>query len=360
MKFFDYKFILVLGLSMVVYLIYQELERLIKRVARLEQKINHGDPNNKISSEQLLPLPQLVGKNNIINVPISTNSKIYNNQVIKKVDYSNEGNIYSNDTSANEQDTMLLESITNMTKNAEIETDSCFTTDSLPKLLHDLAMSNDNSVSVYKLSCDLTTSDDKSDSIPKLSCKLATSDDKSDSIPKLSCELATSDDKSDSIPKLSCKLVTNNNLPTSNDNSVSVPKLVQTLATSNDNSVSVPKLVQTLATSNDNSVSVPKLVQTLATSDNLATSNDNSVSVPKLAQTLATDDDNLKFVPKLAQNTPLLYVDETKQISLNNLSKKKLTELQEIAQCYGISITTDDDTKKKTRNQLLQEISSKK
>ena len=44
MKFFDCKFILVLGLSMVVYLIYREVERLIKRVTKLEQRLNRDEP----------------------------------------------------------------------------------------------------------------------------------------------------------------------------------------------------------------------------------------------------------------------------------------------------------------------------
>jgi hypothetical protein len=67
MKFFDYKFLILLGLSLVVYFIYREVEHLYTKVDKLEKDIKLLSNNTKTSTIELheepnpiqqLPLPQ--------------------------------------------------------------------------------------------------------------------------------------------------------------------------------------------------------------------------------------------------------------------------------------------------------------
>ena len=241
MKFFDCKFILVLGLSMVVYLIYREVERLIKRVTKLEQRLNRDEPMKIEPLESFKPLPTLM--KNEISVPISTNVRTF--EPIQIANY-NEGNIYSNDTSANEQDAMLIESITNMTKNIdtdtelEIETESGITSNSF--------------------------------------------------IPTFSPEV---DSDSDII-------ISDNDTPCKETQSPTETPSPKETIISRKETPSPPKEI---------------------------------------------------FLP--------VVITTKHALNITNLSKKKITELQKIATSQGISITTDGN-KKKTKVQLLQDLSGKK
>ena len=241
MKFFDCKFILVLGLSMVVYLIYREVERLIKRVTKLEQRLNRDEPMKIEPLESFKPLPTLM--KNEISVPISTNVRTF--EPIQIANY-NEGNIYSNDTSANEQDAMLIESITNMTKNIdtdtelEIETESGITSNSF--------------------------------------------------IPTFSPEV---DSDSDII-------ISDNDTPCKETQSPTETPSPKETIISRKETPSPPKEI---------------------------------------------------FLP--------VVITTKHALNITNLSKTKITELQKIATSHGLSITTDGN-KKKTKVQLLQDLSGKK
>jgi hypothetical protein len=125
-KLFDYKFLITLGLSLVVYFLYREVDILNKRVNELENK--PGSLTKK--KKQLIELPEPP-----INESHNTELKVHIEQIHKFIDkitpnkaktnmveeYSNEDvkNIYSYDnlhTNSNEQDTLMVESIINMTK----------------------------------------------------------------------------------------------------------------------------------------------------------------------------------------------------------------------------------------------------
>jgi hypothetical protein len=107
MKFFDYKFILLVSLTMIVYFMYREIEHLNKRVLNLENN------SNKVSVPLVKPLPQVnslplppVKQNTITIDPNNLNIKIGTVE-----EYSNE--IYSNDMGNNQPTS--VESIIDMT-----------------------------------------------------------------------------------------------------------------------------------------------------------------------------------------------------------------------------------------------------
>ena len=241
MKFFDCKFILVLGLSMVVYLIYREVERLIKRVTKLEQRLNRDEPMKIEPLESFKPLATLM--KNEISVPISTNVRTF--EPIQIANY-NEGNIYSNDTSANEQDAMLIESITNMTKNIDTETE--------------LEIETESGITSNSF------------------------------IPTFSPEV---DSDSDII-------ISDNDTPCKETQSPTETPSPKETIISRKETPSPPKEI---------------------------------------------------FLP--------VVITTKHALNITNLSKKKITELQKIATSQGISITTDGN-KKKTKVQLLQDLSGKK
>ena len=102
MKFFDYKFMIMLGLTMVVYFLYREIDTLNKRVSALEKTPNTGDNIEEADDATLpLPLPPTPKKNK----PVET----YSNDMI----YSND----MMDSNTNQQDTMMVESLVEMTNN---------------------------------------------------------------------------------------------------------------------------------------------------------------------------------------------------------------------------------------------------
>jgi hypothetical protein len=109
-KLFDYKFLITLGLSLVVYFLYREVDMLNKRVATLEKAAK--DPKDS-KPKKLIDLPP--------PPPEESNSLIKNEMV---EEYSNEEiehkeniNIYSHDnleTNSNDHDTLMVDSILNM------------------------------------------------------------------------------------------------------------------------------------------------------------------------------------------------------------------------------------------------------
>jgi hypothetical protein len=129
-KLFDYKFLITLGLSLVVYFLYREVDILNKRVNELEHK--SGEPTKK--KKQLIELPeppQLEPQKREIKVHIEQIQEFFNKVKPNNTldlnmveEYSNEDikNIYSHDnlhTNTNDQDTLMVESIINMTKQEE-------------------------------------------------------------------------------------------------------------------------------------------------------------------------------------------------------------------------------------------------
>ncbi len=134
---------LILGLSMVVYFIYREIEQINKRVVNLENKNAPQviESLNNVNKNFVLPLPlPPAPPKDSINIPISIdtysnlpknlnrNSNKNNEKLMGTVEeYSNEILIYSNDminTNTNEQDTLMVESIVDMTKKVETTTDT--------------------------------------------------------------------------------------------------------------------------------------------------------------------------------------------------------------------------------------------
>ena len=106
-KLFDYKFLITLGLSLIVYFLYREVDILTKRISVLE-KITK---NETVTPKKLIELP----------MPPQEEKKTKLNEMVEE--YSNEetvrNNIYSHDnleTNTNEQDTLMVDSILNMVK----------------------------------------------------------------------------------------------------------------------------------------------------------------------------------------------------------------------------------------------------
>jgi hypothetical protein len=151
-KLFDYKFLITLGLSLVVYFLYREVEQLNKRVSVLESKehMQNNETPKKIKKLIDLPPPPIdeiktISQNNnnteavdiqmdsvIIVKTINENHDNQDNHSQTVEEYSNDNSenvvnsnknesehIYSHDnlnTNTNEQDTQLVESIQNMIK----------------------------------------------------------------------------------------------------------------------------------------------------------------------------------------------------------------------------------------------------
>ena len=115
-KLFDYKFLITLGLSLVVYFLYREVDILNKRIAALEKTGKETKP--KI----IIDLPSPPSEENI-----QSSNKLKINNINNMVEeYSNENvgynenvNIYSHDnleTNSNDQDSLMVDSILNMVK----------------------------------------------------------------------------------------------------------------------------------------------------------------------------------------------------------------------------------------------------
>jgi hypothetical protein len=118
MKIFDYKFLLTLGLSLIVYFLYREVDILTKRVIVLE----NTKEKKKI---ELIELPQAPEETNIqdneqLQMLEIILEKAKKSETKMVEEYSNDNhNIYSHDnlhTNTNDNDTLMVESILNMVK----------------------------------------------------------------------------------------------------------------------------------------------------------------------------------------------------------------------------------------------------
>jgi hypothetical protein len=123
MKIFDYKFLLTLGLSLIVYFLYREIDILTKRVATLEQSTKE---KKKIELIDLPPPPSETNNEIIMKKTdqLNVEQKMVEQQMVEQLmveEYSNDNNvnIYSHDnlhTNTNDHDTLMVESILNMVK----------------------------------------------------------------------------------------------------------------------------------------------------------------------------------------------------------------------------------------------------
>lgn len=110
-KIFDYKFLIILGLSLVVYFLYTEVETINKRVAKLELNNAHTEVTTPKKKIELPPPP--------------TESDVEEEEEETVEEYSNEESpvqVYSHDkldSNTNEHDTQLVESVINMVKDPE-------------------------------------------------------------------------------------------------------------------------------------------------------------------------------------------------------------------------------------------------
>ena len=175
MKFFDYKFLILLGLTLVVYFLYREVEVLKKKIKKLDNNLiennlnkkSNNDSNNDVLQIELPPNPnekesdnknsdQILENNNsnennyienviqndisniekpkikVINIPLKLENKNENNNILKEEilndtssnseednnDYSNTSEkleIYSNDDTENTESS-IIESLEDIPK----------------------------------------------------------------------------------------------------------------------------------------------------------------------------------------------------------------------------------------------------
>jgi hypothetical protein len=125
-KIFDYKFLIILGLSLVVYFLYTEVETLNKRVSKIE--LNSTQLEVKTPKKQIeLPPPPTESDEDIdeefeesIEESIDETVEEYSNEETPVQVYSHD-KLDSNDHE-HEHDTQLVESVINMVKdNSEHE-----------------------------------------------------------------------------------------------------------------------------------------------------------------------------------------------------------------------------------------------
>ena len=125
MKFVDYKFMILIGLSLAVYFLYREIEILNKRVIRLEtvplkehttntdtKLINDTVPiSNNIIEEQFEEQFEETSLNNIVELEIV--KSLSDDQMVEE--YSNDSSeIYSNNMTTTEIDTLMVDSLVNL------------------------------------------------------------------------------------------------------------------------------------------------------------------------------------------------------------------------------------------------------
>ena len=126
-RIFDYKFVIILGLSLIVYFLYREVEHLNHRVTALESdsnNVNVENIENSMMEEIPLPLPP---KQNVEIVLVNNDNMVeeYSNEIHQTSSSatSEELNIYSHDvlnTNTNEMDSIGIESIINMAQEDNI------------------------------------------------------------------------------------------------------------------------------------------------------------------------------------------------------------------------------------------------
>jgi hypothetical protein len=112
-RIFDYKFVIILGISIIVYFLYREVEQLQKRVCSIENSLNSTE-SSEISLLDLPPPPEAIELSEK-----HTTVEEYSNDSESTV------NIYSHDvlnTNTNENDSVGVVSIINMVADTGVET----------------------------------------------------------------------------------------------------------------------------------------------------------------------------------------------------------------------------------------------
>jgi len=145
MKFFDYKFLILLGLTLVVYFIYREVEYLRSKVIKIETEINQkkitfNEPNlreSNVNPQEIISKPTLQKPVEIIppsiknnNIPSKSPEKIISLDLVSQsiqhnnfIPQINQKNFYNN-SKENKNITPISEENENTTTNVESESSS--------------------------------------------------------------------------------------------------------------------------------------------------------------------------------------------------------------------------------------------
>jgi hypothetical protein len=149
-KIVDYKFLIMLGLSVVIYFLYREIEQLNKRVSELENNNNSIDITPKINKKMepppvLAPSPIPIVSQVLSPLPTSPlpTSVLVDNHIEEEysneeINHSNSNNIYScdkMDSNTNEHDQLMVDSLINMVNEQPIEENNNKTTETIENLL---------------------------------------------------------------------------------------------------------------------------------------------------------------------------------------------------------------------------------
>ncbi len=113
-KVFDYKFLIILGMSLVVYFLYREVDTLNKRVSDLEKNKDDDDKKEKTKKKLIELPPPPPEENNNINEMVEEYSNEEIDHMNQKI-YSHD-NLDTNSEQSSEKDTMMIDSILNMVK----------------------------------------------------------------------------------------------------------------------------------------------------------------------------------------------------------------------------------------------------
>ncbi len=123
-RIFDYKFVIILGLSLIVYFLYREVEHLNYRVKALECDSNNMNVEKIDNVMEEIPLPP---RQDIEIVLVNNDNMVeeYSNEIHNSTSTSSseEINIYSHDilnTNTNENDSIGIESIINMAQDENV------------------------------------------------------------------------------------------------------------------------------------------------------------------------------------------------------------------------------------------------
>ncbi len=118
-KIFDYKFLIILGLSLVVYFLYTEVDTLNKRVSKLE--LNNAQLDVKNTKKQIELPPPPTESNDEVEGSVEETVEEYSNEETPVQVYSHDKlDTNTNDNEHdNEHDTPLVESVINMVKHSE-------------------------------------------------------------------------------------------------------------------------------------------------------------------------------------------------------------------------------------------------
>jgi hypothetical protein len=136
MKFFDYKFLILLGLTLVVYFIYREVEYLRSKVIKIETEINQkkitlNEPNlreHNVIPQEIISKPTLQKPVEIIppsiknnNIPSKSPEKIISLDLVSQ---SIQQKNFCNNSRENKNITTISEENKNTTTNVESESSS--------------------------------------------------------------------------------------------------------------------------------------------------------------------------------------------------------------------------------------------